>query len=176
MGSRQSASPFWTILTLLGLAGFGFLGLLIAGQKFNVGPLAPEATATPTATPVPTPLPRSRVTVLDYGRFTTPVEVFHIDEPAGVLILYIDTSGMTASSEYLEAMASLDEVAALVVEPGDVWAYYFDTLSDGSLYVIFRCPVDDIGLPAAERGWQSAMVSSGVSAGVLYDLGFVSSR
>ena len=164
MGSRQSASPFWTVVTILLIAALGFVGLLVLGRALNVGPLAPPAIS-------------SRATVLDYGRFTVPVPELHIDEPAGALILYVDTSGLTSTAEYLEILASLDEVAGLTMEPGDLWVYYYDTLSDDTLYSAARHPASDIGKPAAERTWTFAQFPSGmIPYRILYEFGFVSSR
>lgn len=152
------------------------LGLVIAGKKFNIGPFAPTATPTPAPTPrgpTPTPDLSQAVILIDYGRFTLPVEAIHVDAPSGALILYVDTGAV----DYGVALESVDDEAHQVAGPGDEWVYYYDTLPDGTLYFGIRCRVSDLDLPVRERRCQTSQFQLGqVHMDFLYENGFVSSR
>ena len=161
---------------LIAIAAFlvGVLALsLAAAHKYHLGPFAPTpaptATPGPTPLPAPTPTPGPSVTLIDYGRLTAPIPGLRIEESAGALIIYI------VGTDYVTAIESLDPVAELVIEAGDPWIYYFDTLSNGTLYFIIRCNPADISLPAAERRCQTAQPNPGqVLTSYLYDNGFES--
>ena len=164
----SDSRPFsWSglaVVIVFVVLGLGLL--LVAGAKsLGLGPFSPTPTVVPTATPA------GSVVLIDYGRLTRPMPELHVDEPAGAIIMYVEEMA------YSVAIESLDAIARLVVLPGDKWVYYFDTTSDSSLYVIFRCPADQFNRPARERICQIATVSPGtVPASILYDLGFESSQ
>ena len=100
-----------------------------------------------------------------------PILEIHVDSPAGALIIFVDTR----TTRYDEAVEVLDDLARQQVEPGDQWIYYFDTLSDGTLYFTIRCSVDSFNLPVRERICQTSQFQPGqVPASYLYDHGFVS--
>ena len=169
----------WEGLVVLAIfvVGLAVLGIA-AAVKYDLGPFAPVSTPTPTITrhsiATPTPL-ASIVRLLDYGRFTRPIPELHIEEPAGALIIYVEQGAGVAN--YVAAIEALDPVVALVVSPGDRWIYYFDTLSNGTLFVIFRCVTNQFYLPAGERSCESSVVQPGrVLISFLYDNGFESSQ
>ena len=155
-------------LFLIAVAGLVWYGVSIG--KITLPDVLVADTPIPTAAP-PTPIttPEPVVELLDYGRLIRPIPEIRIDEPAGALIIYVEN--MT----YQNAIEQLDEVARRVVLPGDEWVYYFDTLSGGTLYVIFRCVADQLYLPIIERRCQSSMFNPGeLPVSFLYDNGFVS--
>lgn len=154
----------WLVLSALGLA---FLGIVAYFAAPSITKWIQPPTATPTAAPRPTPGPS--ITLLDYGRFTAPVPGLRIEEPAGAIIVYVE------GTDYITVVETLDPVAELVIEAGDPWIYYFDTLSNGTLYFIIRCNPADLHLPAGERRCQTSQVNPGqVQVSYLYDNGFVS--
>ena len=162
----------WGGLVVAALFALAVLGLTLAGinsGKITLPNFLVKDTPTSIPTPVATPQPEPVVELLDYGRLIRPIPEIRIDEPAGALIIYVEN--MT----YQNAIEQLDEVARRVVLPGDEWVYYFDTLSGGTLYVIFRCVADQLYLPIIERRCQSSMFNPGeVPISFLYDNGFVS--
>lgn len=164
MSNNRSFSWSGLAVVIVFVLGLGLL--LVAGAKsLGLRPFSPTPTVVPTATPV------GSVVLIDYGRLTRPILELHVDESAGAIIMYVE--GMA----YSVAIESLDATARLVVLPGDKWVYYFDTTSDSSLYVIFRCSADQFNRPAPERTCQISTVSPGtVPASILYDLGFESSQ
>lgn len=146
-----------------------YMGLRIAGEKFSVGPLAPTPAPTVEALPsaVPTPAPPR---IIDYGRLTGPVAGTPIDEGGPALIVFM-SPGSTVDSQ----VQSLDEIALGLVQPGDRYIYFFDTRQDGSLYVVLRCPVENLGTPQSGVNCAYAIFNDDVPYQTLYDSGFVSS-
>ena len=154
-------------LIVLSVLGLAILGVVAYFAAPSITKWIQPPTATPTAAPRPTPDPY--ITLLDYGRLTAPVPGLRIEEPAGAIIMYAE------GTDYVTVVETLDPVAQLVIEAGDPWIYYFDTLSNGTLYFIIRCNPADLHLPAGERRCQTAQPNPGqVPTSYLYDNGFVS--
>jgi len=160
-GSRALGLGDWIrlLLFLAGLIGFGLL--------FNAGL---RSRGVWPYNPLPTEVPLVRV--IDRGRLTRPVPDFHIEEPAAALVVFIE-----ATSDPRNAIESLDEEVSPLIEPGDIWVYYFDTLSDGTIWAILRCAVEDMDVPIADRLCQSSLFTSGnPPIEYLYEAGFVSAN
>ena len=152
------------VLSVLGLVILGVVTYLAAP---SITKWIQPPTATPTAGPRPTPSPS--ITLIDYGRLTNPIPGLRIEEPAGAIIIYV------VGTDYITVVETLDPVATLVIETGDPWIYYFDTLSNGTLYFIIRCNPTDLHLPAGERRCQTSQPNPGqVPVSYLYDNGFES--
>jgi hypothetical protein len=161
----------WEGLVVLGVFLIGLVALgIVTANKYDLGPFAQDATPTPEVTSVPTP--GTSVILIDYGRLTVPVPGLRIEEPAGALIIYVK------DADYETAIGALDPVALLVIEPGDAWVYYFDTLSNATIWFIIRCNPADMNLPAGERRCQTSQMNPGASVSVsyLYEHGFVSAQ
>ena len=117
------------------------------------------------------------VTIIDFGRMTAPIPAIHVDEPAGAVIIYLDTEIVNTQDAYVEAIGSLDKTVRTLAGARDEWVYYFDTTSDGALFFAIRCQVDDLDLPVGERRCQTSSFPPGrVPIQFLYDNGFLSTQ
>jgi len=62
----KNTSLGWLVVAIVMILALSIFGVIIAGQKFNIGPLAPTNTPTPTVTPRPTlgPTPTPLLTTI----------------------------------------------------------------------------------------------------------------
>mgnify|MGYP001614383362 FL=1 len=137
------------------------------------GHLFPSATPTVTETPIASPTPTSapapsitptidpqtlRADIISTGRFVAVYETWNILGPGAALVIYLQPT--TNIGPQIEA---LDPIVSQLIEPGDEYIYYIDTLRNGSLYSLLRCEVQSVLNPPADSHQRSCKQWSWIS-------------